>query len=176
LEQSRSEVAELEETTRKLRNDLVDTEKRLAQSEDAKAELENMQARVRNLEAERENLQTELEIAKSRGSTAGLIEETAGGAPSRGAVGKSFRNSDELTRLSAETKVKSISAENGLIVLETSPEMGLAAGQKVSLISNLQALATLEIAEVKDSMAVANILPGGRTTSIGPGSKVQLFR
>lgn len=176
LKQSRSEVTELEETTRELRNDLLESEEKLAQAEADGDQLSTMQARVRELEAARDNLKTELEAAKNRSTTAQMIEQTGGSAAPAGSVAKSFQSPDSLSRLSAETEVKSISTENGLIVLRADPEMELAAGQKISLISNLQALATVEITEVKDSLALANILPGGRTSSLERGSRIQLFR
>lgn len=174
LGQTRAQITELEETTKDLRAELAMAEQRANQAVDSAGKNDELIAKVAALEASNEELQNELELAKSR---ADMIANSGSQSGSQSqASGMGFQNAKALTRLSAETEIQSVSSENGLIVLYADPSLGLAPGQTLRLVRDLQALGSVEVSAVEDSLAVANILPGTKTGSLQAGSKVQLFR
>ncbi|MGB0744561.1 MAG: hypothetical protein ACPGSB_08545 [Opitutales bacterium] len=83
---------------------------------------------------------------------------------------------EPVSRISVETTVNSISTGDGLIVLDSTPELGLAAGQTLTLVQDLKSVGRIRIQSITDTYAIANILPGSKgTAKLNSGSVVQLL-
>jgi hypothetical protein len=76
--------------------------------------------------------------------------------------------------IGAATTVASISSQNGIIVLNSTPELGLTTGATITLIQDLTALGKVKITQVTDQLAIANILPGTQL-KLSAGDSVKIL-
>jgi len=77
--------------------------------------------------------------------------------------------------IGAATTVASISTSDGLIILDSSPELGLSIGSEVTLIKDLKALGKIRITQVTEQFAVANILVGTRLRGLSKGDTIKVM-
>ncbi|MGB1128187.1 MAG: hypothetical protein ACPG3X_07455 [Opitutales bacterium] len=181
LSQAKNKITELEGTARRLRADLVEAEQSLAATGKS-GEINQLNDRIAELEKTNESLESELAKAKEAAANTSVVASkavnTPGSAASRYTAGYASASAAAAPTFSigAETTIQSISPENGLIVLNSTPALGLAPGQTITLVQDLKAVGKVQIQSVTDAYAVANILPGPSARSLGTGSKVQLLR
>lgn len=171
----RSQFAELQNTERELRADKVDLERQLAAAS-KEAEINQLNARIASLEERNAELEVELESAKVIVDAVNSKKNQAG--PSIGGINTQLTSVDgqPVQRIKLETTVNSISTADGLIVLNSTPELGLAEGQTIILVQDLKSVGKVQIQSVTDIYAVANILPGTmKGTQLSSGSTVQLL-
>lgn len=177
LTEAKSTISDLEKTAKDLRSDLIKTEQELETSKGKEAEMEQLNDRVAELEESNADLKESL----SRGTRPAAAAKTANGTLATGSgdysSGFTPTASQPLptTSIGPETTILNVSAKSGLLVLMNSPELGLTPGMKVSLVSDYEALGTVKFIQIKDDVAVANILPGSNTRSMDEGSKVILM-
>ncbi|MEO0508754.1 MAG: hypothetical protein AAF065_02705 [Verrucomicrobiota bacterium] len=181
MTQARGSIEELEDTTRRLRADLLDTEQKLA-SASREAEINQLNERIAELSEANEELEADLEEAKAlpkntalaasgpatvapvAGSGVSLsLDPTAGGTISPVSVGPA-------------TTIQNVSSSSGLLVLDSRPELGLAPGQTITLVQDLQAVGKVQISTVTETLAIANILPGVLSSGLAAGDSVKLLR
>ena len=74
------------------------------------------------------------------------------------------------------TTIASISPSDGILILDSTPELGLTTGLQLTLIKDLQSVGKVQIVKVTDTYAVANILPGSNTHVLSTGTTIQLLR
>ena len=77
--------------------------------------------------------------------------------------------------IGVQTTIASISNQDGILVLNNSTEIGLQAGAPVTLIHNYKPLGRIQIMQVTDKFAVANILPGANYQKLDAGESVKLL-
>ena len=77
--------------------------------------------------------------------------------------------------IGVQTTIASISNQDGILVLNNSTEIGLQAGAPVTLIHNYKPLGRIQIMQVTDKFAVANILPGANCQKLDAGESVKLL-
>lgn len=179
LGEEREKVAQLETTARDLRADLVATQKELPAA-DRTAEINQLNDRIAKLQKTNAALAFDLE-AKTAIADAVVAKREASSPSGIAAIDTSVASlvpgEPIPSRLKLETTVDSISTADGLIVLNTTPELGLSAGQTITLVQNMQAVGKVQIQSIKDGYAVADILPGSSgTKKLSSGNTVQILR
>lgn len=177
LGEARTQIGELETNLRQVRSDLVTTQQELA-SASKEAEINRLNERIAELEDKNEELALDLEQASAvaKAVTDRQNPTSSGGLGSINTSVTSLSSGEPIQRIRLETTVNSISTDAGLIVLDSTPELGLSAGQTIILVQDLKSVGKVQIQSVKDNHAIANILPGSSGTSkLNSGSKVQLL-
>jgi septal ring factor EnvC (AmiA/AmiB activator) len=178
LEAANAEIAALEKEADEIRANLVATEEELAGAS-REAEINQLNQRIAQLEEQNEELKTDLE-SKTAIADAVSAKKTTSGGQSKPAINTSLTSfspgGEPIQRIRLETTVNSVSAADGLIVLDSKPELGLSAGQIITLVQDLKAVGKIQIEKIENNYAVANILPGSSgTKKLSSGSTVQLL-
>lgn len=177
LTEAKGTIADLEDTAKDLRSDLIKTEQELETAKGKEAEMEQLNDRVAELEESNADLRESL----SKAARPAAAVQTANGTLATGSGDYSSGFTPTVsqplpkTSLGPETTIQTVSAENGLIVITNSPELGLNPGMEVRLISDYKALGTVKFVQIKDKVAIANILPGSNTRSMVDGTTVSLM-
>jgi multidrug efflux pump subunit AcrA (membrane-fusion protein) len=181
LREARQSIEDLENTAKRLRADLLQSEQSLAAAS-KEGEIAQLNERIAELEKANAELKETVEDLKARGATA----ETTGATGTTGSITTGGAYSSTYTSsvsqplpkasLGAKTTIQTVSAENGLIVLANSPELGMVPGLEVKVIKDLKALGSIQIVEVRPDLVIANILPGANTRAMKAGSEVSLLR
>ena len=177
LGEARTQIGQLETDLRKVRSDLVTTQEALASASN-EAEINQLNGRIAELKDANDKLKLELEQASAvaKAVTNRQNPTAAGGLGSINTSVTSLSSGEPIQRIRLETTVNSISTDAGLIVLASTPELGLAAGQTIVLVQDLKSVGKVQIQSVEDTYAIANILPGSTGASkLDTGSKVQLL-
>jgi DNA repair exonuclease SbcCD ATPase subunit len=176
-DEAKNEIAKLEETTKNLRSDLVATQEELANAS-REAEINQLNERIAELEDKNEELKLDLE-AKTAIADAVTSKKNGSGSQVQAGINTSLASltsGEPISRIRLETKIKSISTSDGLIVLESNPDLGLTAGQTITLVQDLKSVGKVQIQEITDNYAIANILPGSTSSKkLSSGSTVQLL-
>lgn len=173
LKQAKQNVAELETAASRLRSDLLEAEQALIGA-NKEAEFAQLNERIAELEAANADLTESLEAAEARISMLRPKSKTSGGYQST--FGLSESQPLPIASIGSATNIQSISPENGLIVLENTPELGLTVGYEVKVIKDLKALGKIKVVQLTDQLVVANLLPGAKTSEMTQGSSVKLLR
>ncbi len=166
LREAKNQVSTLEDTARSLRADLVATEQKLAEAS-KEAEIAQLNERISELENANETLKTDLEA--ERASHRAITQATTKTLGTTGAA-------VQPASIGAKTTIASISAADGILILDNTPELGLTAGSQLTLIKDLKAYGKVQITKVTDTYAIANILPGSNTKELTEGATVKLLR
>ncbi|MEN8661173.1 MAG: hypothetical protein ACN4GF_01645 [Lentimonas sp.] len=180
LRESKKEIETMAEAAKGLRADLFATEQSLAEAS-KEGEIAQLNERIKELEGANSSLTSDLQSAKAISSARASNPDstapstTAGGLPT---VNYPTNNAPavEAASIGTETSIASISAVNGLIVLDSTPELALTPGTEVTLVQNLKALGKVVIVSNQNNLALANILPGAKTRQLIPGTTVSLLR
>lgn len=177
LRKTKNTIAELENVATRLRTDLVKTEESLAAAS-KEAELARLEERVEELIKSNDLLKQDLLASESPEQSASATHKPASTAIESG-YQSGFTPSSAVAvqpaTIGAATTVASISTSNGLIILDTSPELGLSVGSEVTLIEDLKALGKIRITQVTEQFAVANILPGTRLRGLSKGDTIKVM-
>jgi septal ring factor EnvC (AmiA/AmiB activator) len=171
-----SEIATLKDAAKELRADLVATQEELANAS-REAEINQLNQRIAELEEKNEELMVDLE---AKTAIAEAVTKQKEKAESLKGIDTSIASlslgGEPIQRIRLETTVNSIRATDGLIVLDSKPELGLSAGQTITLVQDLKSVGKVQIQRIEEDYAVANILPGSTgTQKLTSGSKVQLL-
>lgn len=177
LDESREQVASLERTARDLRTDLLSTQEELAAA-DRSAEINQLNATIAELENRNREIALEL---KAKTAITQAVAAQNSNATARGIVAidtsiDALVPGQPIQRLKLETTINSIRSTDGLIVLNTSEDLGLSEGQTITLVQNMKALGRVQIQTIEENYAVAHILPGSSgTKKLSSGSTVQIL-
>jgi predicted nucleic acid-binding Zn-ribbon protein len=180
LKESKSLITKLEKDAADVRTQLVKTEETLAKAS-KEAELAQLNERIEELAKANEALKQDLEaaevIAKSKMASSARKAETA--AADTGVYQTTFTpNSSPAAKpasIGAATTVASIDAQNGIIILNTAPELGLTTGSTITLIQDLTSLGKIQVTKVTPQLAIANILPGTSLSGLSQGDTVKVM-
>ncbi|PXA04782.1 hypothetical protein DDZ13_06335 [Coraliomargarita sinensis] len=178
LEEANTQITSLENDARELKADLVATQEELANAS-REAEINQLNERIAELESKNEELMVDLE-SKTAIADAVTAKKQQSSPNGQGGIDTTISSlsvgGEPIQRIRLETTVNSISTNDGLIVLDSNPELGLSAGQTITLVQDLKAVGKVQIQKIEENYAVANILPGSTgTKKLSSGSKVQLL-
>ncbi|NBB80750.1 MAG: hypothetical protein GVY36_15100 [Verrucomicrobia bacterium] len=163
LSQAKKNISELENEARDLRSELVETEQSLADANRAAEELAVLKEQY-----------AELQKSKAR-PTAPDRELTEPKPKPNTSVSGANEDRQANARVGIETTIRSVSKENGLIVLANNSDLKLASGREVTIVQNSNALGKISVTEITRDLVSANILPGGKTGNLTAGSTVKIY-
>lgn len=173
LKETKNTVSELEDAATRLRADLVKTEQSLAEAS-KEAELAQLNERIEELAKANDTLKQDLMAAESIKRSSPTADATATGAYKSG-FSPSTTAAVQPASIGAETTVASISAADGIVILDATPELGLTVGSEITLIQGWKALGKVQITQVTEQLAVAHILPGTKLRGISKGDTVKIM-
>jgi len=175
LKEAKNTIAELENVATRLRTDLVKTEESLA-SASKEAELAQLEERIEELVKSNDMLKQDLLASEGLQQSATSEPASAAGASDyQSGFTPSSAVAVQPATIGAATTVASISTSDGLIILDSSPELGLSIGSEVTLIKDLKALGKIRITQVTEQFAVANILVGTRLRGLSKGDTIKVM-
>jgi septal ring factor EnvC (AmiA/AmiB activator) len=178
LTEARSNIANLETSARDLNANIVDLQAQLVAA-NRDAEINQLNEQIAELTSINEKQATELEAQSSfvnavRNSS-GTSVDAGMGSPSAGGTQADTGVATNGAKL--ETTVSSVSTNDGMIVLDSSAEFGLAPGQTFILIRGNKSVAKIQVRSTTESHVLANILPSNAGQgNVKPGSTVQLIK
>jgi chromosome segregation ATPase len=175
VELSQNTIQELEAATSELREKLLQAQKDLVAA-NRESEFAEMNERIRELGEANEALKLELAAAEavknSKKETKGAFGR---GLADSGEQTGAFSSKESSTSGATSTTIASISRKDGIILLNTTAELGLTTGPLIILSRDSKALAKIEIVEVSEKFALANILPGTSAHGFSAGTTVKLL-
>lgn len=185
LENTKNEISHLESDATRLREVLIKTEQRLA-STSKESKIAQLQERINELVKVNTALQQEITAAEafdddsaapnSRPTTDLEPLRTKPKAPTyRSSFATNIESAVKPASIGIYTVVSSISTADGIIVLDSSPELGLTVGSEITLIQGLHALGKVEITELTEQFVIANILPGAKVHRLSKGDNVKIL-
>ncbi len=143
------------------------------------ADFEALQAERDTLQNRLSDLRAELEQAQEQARTARATEAPVANENATAQVTQDRRigRSTPATtgRFGATTSIAAVDANSGLLVLAGGENLGLSVGDTVKLVSQLQAVANIQIARVQGSETLAHILPGSPTRNLRDGLEVRIL-
>lgn len=172
LKEAKDTVAELEDAATELRADLVKTEKSLAEAS-KEAELAQLNERIEELAKANDTLKQDLMAAEAINRSRASRNTDA--KPTTHGFSPSTTAAVQPASIGSETTVASISANDGIVILNSTPELGLSVGSEITLIQGWKALGKVQITKVTEQLAVANILPGTKLRGIAKGDTVKIM-
>lgn len=175
LKEAKSKISAMDDAATRLRADLVKTEESLA-SASKEAELAQLNERIEELEKSNDALKQDLLAAESLQKSFSARRKST---ESTGHYKSSFSPNKAVAvqpaSIGATATIASISTESGIIILNSTPELGLAVGSQITLIQDLKALGKVQITKVTDQLAVANILPGAKLGGLSKDDTVKVM-
>lgn len=177
LKEIKSTITELEDAASHLRSNLVKTEETLA-SASKEAELSQLTERIEELAKANDTLKQDLMAAESQSRNTSSRKDSSAAAAARSQIAGFKPNmapAAQPASIGTETTVASISTTDGIIVLNSTPELGFTAGSEITLIQDLTALGKVKITKVTEQLAIANILPGTKLKLVA-GDSVKILR
>lgn len=177
LSEARSQIGSLETRISQVQSDLVATQEELAAAS-REAELSQLNAQLAELQKRNEELAIELAAKTAIADAVTAKTGPSATAPKLGGnlSGGVLTSSEPLRRNRLETTIDSVSPKDGLIVLKSSPELGLTAGQVLSLVQDMKSVGKVQIQSITDTYAIGNILPNsGGAVNLVSGSKVEIL-
>lgn len=175
LKETKSKISAMDDAATRLRADLVKTEESLA-SASKEAELAQLNERIEELEKSNDALKQDLLAAESLQKSFSARRKST---ESTGHYKSSFSPNKAVAvqpaSIGATATIASISTESGIIILNSTPELGLAVGSQITLIQDLKALGKVQITKVTDQLAVANILPGAKLGGLSKDDTVKVM-
>jgi myosin heavy subunit len=182
LREIKKEAAELEDTAKRLRTELVTAEQNLAGAS-KEGEIAQLEERVAELAKANTVLQGDLDAerasktanAKSQ-SNAAVSNTSSGALPGINNYQVNTTPAVEPASIGTATTIAAVRAASGLIILNATPELGLTPGTQITLVKDLKALAKVQIVSNEGGLAVGNLLPGAKTRELIPGASVKILR
>ncbi|MFQ3224045.1 MAG: putative nucleic acid-binding Zn-ribbon protein [Lentimonas sp.] len=180
LKEIKSTITELEDAASHLRSNLVKTEETLA-SASKEAELSQLTERIEELAKANDTLKQDLMAAESQSRNTSSRKDSSAAAAAAAARSQiagfkpNMAPAAQPASIGTETTVASISTTDGIIVLNSTPELGFTAGSEITLIQDLTALGKVKITKVTEQLAIANILPGTKLKLVA-GDSVKILR
>ena len=181
LREAKAEIGKLNDENKRLRSDLLSAEQNLAEAS-KEGEIAQLNERIQELESANSDLKSDLQaadaISSARTASAGTASSPNIGSDGLPDYSLPVNNNPAVlpASIGTATTIASVSAENGLIVLDTTPELALTIGTEVTLVQDLKAIGTVKIVSTQDNLALANILPGSKTREMTAGTSVNLLR
>ncbi|MFT5824521.1 MAG: hypothetical protein ACI8ZW_000001, partial [Yoonia sp.] len=139
--------------------------------------------RIEELAKANDTLKQDLMAAESQSRNTSSRKDSSAAAAAAAAAARSqiagfkpnMAPAAQPASIGTETTVASISTTDGIIVLNSTPELGFTAGSEITLIQDLTALGKVKITKVTEQLAIANILPGTKLKLVA-GDSVKILR
>lgn len=166
----------LEETANRLRKELINAEEMFVKTSQEgliaqlNERIEELTAKNTQLEGKIKQLEPSMKLDDLATSEPTTSEET----PVRFTVQKLTK--DEFNALNEETKIASISTENGILVLNADPALKLKPNMTIKLVKNAEVIAQIKIININGTLAIASILPGAKLDDLSKGNTVKILR
>ena len=166
----------LEETANRLRKELIHTEDMFAKASQEgliaqlNERIEELTAKNTQLEGKIKQLESSMKFDDLTTPEPTTSEETS----VRFTVQKLTK--DEFNALNEETKIASISTENGILVLNADPALKLKPNMTIKLVKNAEVIAQIKIININGTLAIASILPGAKLDDLSKGNTVKILR
>lgn len=166
----------LEETANRLRKEMIDAEDMFA-NVSQEGLIAQLNERIEELTAENNRLKKQikpLEPSVELDDPVTPEPNTSRENPVQFTVQKLSKA--EFNALNEETKIASISTENGILVLNANPTLKLKPGMTIKLAKEAEVIAQIKIINISGTLAIANILPGAKLDNLAKGDTVKILR
>ena len=166
----------LEETANRLRKELINAEEMFVKTSQEgliaqlNERIEELTANNTQLEGKIKQLESSMKFDDLTTPEPTTSEETS----VRFTVQKLTK--DEFNALNEETKIASISTENGILVLNADPALKLKPNMTIKLVKNAEVIAQIKIININGTLAIASILPGAKLDDLSKGNTVKILR
>lgn len=178
LIESQRKIEQLEETTNRLRKELVNAEN-FAATASQESIIAQLSDRVEELTVANTELRDKIRAMDSTAlddvSEDDLAESTDKKSDSMLSDAEKL-TVDEISAIKEETRVASLSISNGIIVLTMKKELDLKPGTVITLAKNPETIAKVKIININGSLAIANILPGSSLDDLAKNDLVKIVR
>lgn len=177
--EAQKEVDQLEETTTRLRKELVNAENLFAAASQESL-IAQLKERIKELTAANAQLSNSAETSTSTQGIVSPLKTEPAEPKSNVARASQFAvkklTATEVGTLKEEAKIASLSIPNGIIVLNTVNSQTLEPGTIVDLVSSAEVVARIEIININGALAIAYIKPGAKLDNLNKGDTVKILR
>ena len=169
-------VSELEATASRLRKELINAEN-VAAVANQESVIAQLGERVEELTAANSDLRKRIrDIEASAQSIAQVETNESDNGSDVDSLDPRKLTSKQIKAIKEETEIASLSIDNGLIVLEVDRNLNLNPDAVITLIKDPKAFAKVKIMNTKNSLVIANILPGAQLKGVSKGDTVKILR
>lgn len=176
LIETQRKVIQLEETTNRLREELINTENLFAAAS-KESLIAQLNERIEKLTVTNVQLRGKTQASTSlTDDDAAVYTEPTTGTTGPTQFTAQTLTSDELSAIKEETKIASLSTANGIIVLDAGKKLNLAPGTTINLVKGSETIAQVEIININGSLAIGNIRPGAKLDDLSKGDTVKILR
>jgi len=165
LNKIKRENNDLNEKAALLSKELINTERKLA-DKSQESEIAQLSERVEELMAANAQLSQKLKGSEISPDISSIQASTD----------ISKLSPDELSQITEETKIASLSLSNGIVVLETDETLDFQIGSILQLVKDSGVIAKVKIVNVNETLAIADVLPGARPEELIKGDTVKILR
>jgi seryl-tRNA synthetase len=181
LRESERELERTRQDLSAVRRDLITAQReveRVVSPEDfakLKTERDTFETRVTEINSELIKAREEIRFARATPivEAQAQAQEIAAPAPRNERIGRAAPAT--TGRFGASTSIASVDTKSGMLILSGGEDLEIKKGDSIRLISDLKAIATIQVTRVSDSETFANILPGSATRSLRTGMEVVIL-
>ena len=176
LIETEQKVTQQEETVTRLRQELVNAESLFAANsqENLIAQLEE---RIEELTATNSQLKDKIKMLATPGKEDNPVDtEPKTNVEDSTQFTVRTLTANEVNSIKEETKIASLSTENGIIVLDANEQLNLKPGMTVDLVKASKIIARVKIININGSLAIAYIRPGANLNDLSKGDTVKILR
>jgi len=168
----------LEETSNRLRQELVNTEEAIAAAS-KEGVIAQLSERVEKLTAANIELQGQLRNAGTANLDSTSANRITGGINNNlpaSALSAKRLTPSEFDAIEDVAEVASLSVANGIIVLSVNAGANLRPGTEIKLLKDLEIIAQVKIININGLLVIANVLPGAKLDSVFKGDTLKFLR
>ena len=166
----------LEETANRLRKELIHAEDMFANASQ-EGLIAQLNERIEELTAENTQLKDQIKPPESstKFDDFATPEPTVSGENLAPATVQKLTE-DEFNALNEETRIASISTQNGILVLNADPTLKLKPNMTIKLVKDAEVISQVKIININGTLAIASILPGAKLDNLSKGDIVKILR
>lgn len=180
------QVSELRNEVTSLRNRLVSSQSQSAASSN-EGEIARLLERVSELETANKELKSNLDSANTELANAKMqamqqASSSNTGSRTNGSSGyttPSFNPSNVTLptgMIGPETTIIGFRSKDGVLTLENNESTQIGAGQLLTLVKGFEAVARVQITEIRRGEAIGHIQPGSKVKELSAGKSVKILR
>lgn len=176
LIETQQKVTQHEETITRLRQELVNTESLFA-ANSQESLIAQLEERIEELTAANSLLRDQIKTSATPDKKDSPVDTKQKVSTT---VSEPFTvrtlSANEVDSLKEETKIASLSIENGIIVLDAAEQPNLKPGTTIDLVKASKVIARVKIVNINGSLAIAYIRPGSDLSDLSRGDTVKILR
>ncbi len=176
LIETQQKVTQHEETITRLRQELVNAESLFA-ANSQESLIAQLQERIEELTAANSLLRDKIKTSATPDEKDSPVDTKPKVSTT---VSEPFTvrtlSADEVASIKEETKIASLSIENGIIVLDAAEQPNLKPGTTIDLVKASKVIARVKIVNINGSLAIAYIRPGADLNDLSRGDTVKILR